>query len=167
VRYFYDTEFIEDGKTIDLISIGVVAEDGREYYAVSNEYDADNASLWVKENVLSQLPSRLEFERKNRVLIADEIGQFVIEDSRDEVQLWADYCAYDHVALCQLYGTMMDLPPNIPMFTNDFQQLWGMHGSPQLPQSSGSSHHALDDARHLFKCWNFLRDRFVTDGFSR
>jgi hypothetical protein len=29
MKYFYGTEFIEDGKTIDLISIGIVAEDGR------------------------------------------------------------------------------------------------------------------------------------------
>ena len=29
MRYFYDTEFIEDGRTIELISIGVAAEDGR------------------------------------------------------------------------------------------------------------------------------------------
>ena len=36
VKYFFDTEFYEDGKTIDLISIGIVAEDGREFYAVSN-----------------------------------------------------------------------------------------------------------------------------------
>ena len=39
VRYFYDTEFIDDGRTIELISIGVAAEDGREYYAVSTEFD--------------------------------------------------------------------------------------------------------------------------------
>ena len=38
-RYFYDCEFIEDGRTIELISIGVVAEDGREFYAVSTEFD--------------------------------------------------------------------------------------------------------------------------------
>jgi hypothetical protein len=29
MKYYYDTEFIEDGRTIDLISIGIVAEDGR------------------------------------------------------------------------------------------------------------------------------------------
>lgn len=29
-RYFYDTEFIEDGHTIDLISIGIVADPGVE-----------------------------------------------------------------------------------------------------------------------------------------
>ncbi|HET7322728.1 MAG TPA: hypothetical protein VFJ06_00160 [Halococcus sp.] len=34
VRFFYDTEFIDNGRIIDLISIGVVAEDGREFYAI-------------------------------------------------------------------------------------------------------------------------------------
>ena len=44
MRYFYDTEFIEDGSTIELVSIGIVAEDGREFYAVSTEFDASNAN---------------------------------------------------------------------------------------------------------------------------
>ncbi|HEU4360304.1 MAG TPA: hypothetical protein VFR27_02205, partial [Mycobacterium sp.] len=52
MRYFYDTEFIDDGYTIELISIGVVAEDGREYYAVSTEFDAGRAGPWVRTHVL-------------------------------------------------------------------------------------------------------------------
>jgi hypothetical protein len=28
-RYFYDCEFIEDGRLVDLVSIGVVDENGR------------------------------------------------------------------------------------------------------------------------------------------
>ena len=43
MRFFYDCEFIEDGTTIDLVSIGVVGEDGREFYAVSTEFDAGRA----------------------------------------------------------------------------------------------------------------------------
>lgn len=39
MRYFYDFEFLEDGRTIDPISVGVVAEDGREYYAVFGEIE--------------------------------------------------------------------------------------------------------------------------------
>ena len=39
MRYFYDTEFIDNGRTIELISIGVAAEDGREYYAISTEFN--------------------------------------------------------------------------------------------------------------------------------
>ncbi len=52
MKYFIDTEFLEGtqkkwiGKTkptIDLISIGIVAEDDREYYAVSNEFNLKEA----------------------------------------------------------------------------------------------------------------------------
>lgn len=61
MKYFLDTEFIESfhkplfGKRrhfIDLISIGIVAEDGREYYAISNEFKYNDADEWVHNNVL-------------------------------------------------------------------------------------------------------------------
>ena len=52
MKYFLDTEFIENGMTIDLISIGVVADDGREYYAINSECDFSKASDWVLQNVL-------------------------------------------------------------------------------------------------------------------
>ncbi len=57
--YYLDTEFIDDSKTIDLISIGIVAEDGREYYAQSCEFDHRKASECVKDNVLIHLQSCL------------------------------------------------------------------------------------------------------------
>ncbi len=66
MRYFIDTEFHEYkvkplfGKsidTIDLISIGIVSEDGREYYAVCNEFDVKAAwnNEWLRENVLKSI----------------------------------------------------------------------------------------------------------------
>ena len=63
--YFLDTEFIEHPNTIQLISIGIVSEDGREYYAVSSEFNYDDADEWVKENVLEQI-------RINSVLLSKE-----------------------------------------------------------------------------------------------
>jgi hypothetical protein len=54
MKYFIDTEFLEGTQkesfpislfrkqtppTIDLISIGIVAEDGREYYAISKDFN--------------------------------------------------------------------------------------------------------------------------------
>jgi hypothetical protein len=79
-KFFIDTEFIEGtqetmfGKTkptIDLISIGIVAEDGREYSAVSKDFnlkeawnrcqqrvgqggrnDLEPKEYWIRENVL-------------------------------------------------------------------------------------------------------------------
>ena len=56
MRYFYDCEFIEDGRTIDLVSIGMVDETGREFYAVSTEFDPSRAIDWVRRNVLDKLP---------------------------------------------------------------------------------------------------------------
>ena len=43
MKYWIDTEFIAIPYIIDLISIGLVAEDGREFYAESSEVD------WSKE----------------------------------------------------------------------------------------------------------------------
>lgn len=58
MRYFYDCEFIEDGRTIELVSIGVACEDGREFYAVSTEFDPERAGPWVRRHVLPKLPPR-------------------------------------------------------------------------------------------------------------
>ena len=63
MRYFIDTEFIESGpkNPIQLISIGIVAEDLRQLYRISSEFNPEDASQWVKETVLMQLepsPSR-------------------------------------------------------------------------------------------------------------
>lgn len=56
--YCYDTEFLEDGKTIELISIGIVCEDGREYYAVNSDmpYDRIKHDDWLCTNVIPHLP---------------------------------------------------------------------------------------------------------------
>ena len=56
MKYFFDTEFIEDGKTIDLISIGIVCEDNTNYYAISTDFNPCKASDWVVKNVLEKLP---------------------------------------------------------------------------------------------------------------
>lgn len=89
MKYFIDTEFLEgkqDKKifglkygqtkpTIDLISIGIVAEDGREYYAISKDFNLKEAwnryqlkvnkmypmgpknlkEYWIRENVLKPI----------------------------------------------------------------------------------------------------------------
>lgn len=156
MKYFYDTEFIEDGKTIDLISIGIVAEDGREYYAISTEFNKRKASDWVKENVLKYLPPRFvnpmyESPRlveaskawKSREQIKNDILKFVGDD---RPELWAYYADYDHVALCQLFGKMIDLPSNFPMYTRDLKQLLDSVGNPKMEKQK-DEHHALADAR--------------------
>ncbi len=111
MRYFYDTEFIDDGRTIELISIGVVAEDGREYYAVSTEFDPERAGSWVRANVLPKLPPPASQLWRSRRQIRLDLEEFFDVDGAEPIELWAWVAAYDHVALCQLWGPMTDLPP--------------------------------------------------------
>ena len=111
MRYFYDTEFIEDGRTIELISIGVVAEDGREYYAVSTEFDPERAGSWVRANVLPKLPPPASQLWRSRKQIRQDLEEFFgIRAGTEPIELWAWVGAYDHVALCQLWGPMPALP---------------------------------------------------------
>src|SRR5258706_13303201 len=99
-RYFYDCEFIEDGRVIDLVSIGVVDEHGREYYAISTEFDDRAALPWVRRNVLDRLPSPGHPAWRSRERIRDELPQFLVEPLRErpgrELALWAGETAYHH-----------------------------------------------------------------------
>jgi hypothetical protein len=159
-RYFYDCEFIEDGRIVDLVSIGVVDECGREFYAVSTEFDAGRAVPWVRRNVLDKLPSPGHPAWRSRERIRAELYEFLLEPVRgrpgEELELWAWYAAYDHVALAQLWGPMTALPREIPRFTKDLRQLWDDRGRPALPDASGR-HDALVDARHNLARWAVLR----------
>jgi hypothetical protein len=79
--------------------------------------------------------------------IATDVRQFITDTKNPE--LWAYYAAYDHVALCQLWGTMVKLPHGVPMWTNDLKQELVRLGSPWVPEQVEGAHNALSDAR-----WN-------------
>lgn len=112
MKYFLDTEFLEGTQkkwfgqtkpTIDLISIGIVSEDGREYYAISKDFnlkeawnrydikkewysiDESNQSTrdikvyWIRENVLKSIFIELrakEVEEYNKALRINVILDF-------------------------------------------------------------------------------------------
>jgi 3' exoribonuclease, RNase T-like len=159
-RYFYDCEFIEDGRMIDLVSIGVVDEHGREFYAVSTEFDSSRALAWVRKHVLEKLPSPGDRAWRSRERIREDLYDFLVEPLRagagTELELWAWYAAYDHVALAQLWGPMPTLPREIPRFTKDLRQLWDDVGQPRLPGPAADRHDALVDARHNLARWNAM-----------
>ncbi|MFI6512937.1 3'-5' exoribonuclease domain-containing protein [Streptosporangium sp. NPDC050855] len=177
MRIYYDLEFFDSGRTIDLISIGMVADDGRELYAINAElpYHALVDHTFLRENVAPHLPVRLpetdgwecwDFQHPDmtKVMYRNElrkaISAFVAETPDPE--LWAYYSAYDHVGLAQIFGRMLDLPSGIPMQTDDLMTEWKRLGRPALPQQAEDAqtaivHHALHDAR-----WNKTIGDFLT-----
>ncbi|WP_019808620.1 polyadenylate-specific 3'-exoribonuclease AS [Saccharomonospora halophila] len=155
MRFFYDTEFIEDGVTIDLVSIGVVDETGREFYAVSTEFDPAKAGPWVREHVLTKLPPPGDRAWRGRERIRADLLDFFGEPA-EGIELWAWLAAYDHVVLAQLWGPMPAMPRTLPRFTRDLRQRWEDLGRPRLPGAPDDAHDALADARHNLERWRVL-----------
>lgn len=129
MKYFIDTEFIEGfwnavfykrRHFIDLISIGIVAEDGREYYAISSDFNVKDADSWVRENVIDKLDYSLQW--KNNVMIANDIQGFCYEGGQD-IEFYGYYADYDWVLFCSLFGRMIDLPKGFPMYCKDLKQM--------------------------------------------
>lgn len=150
MRFFFDTEFIDDGRTIELLAVGIVAEDGRTYYAEPAEANRSRADEWVRANVIPHMHGPI----KPRSVIAKEIAEFV----GGTPEFWADYSAYDWVALVQLYGRLLDIPDGWPWFCRDVQQARNGYLG-KLPDFAGVAHNALDDARTTKLRYEFLHGR--------
>lgn len=162
-RYFYDCEFIEDGVTIDLISIGIAADDGREYYAVSSEFNIAklHANPFLEQNVWPYLPQKTTRhwlldeshpDVRTRAQIRRDVLGFLAHGG-SEPELWARWGAYDHVVLMWLFGDMTAHPPGLPYYTRDLQQRIDelqkiLSREIKLPDQELNEHHALADARH-------------------
>ena len=158
MRYWYDFEFEEDGSTIEPISLGMVAEDGRELYLINKDYIRDWREgfmfphPWLVNNVLNHISDEEVAKYGTSIdnfswKILDFISDNGKYKSRDEIELWGHYAAYDHVCLAQLWGPMINLPEPIPMFTHE--DMTAKRDQPYLTRDLNKypEHHALYDAK--------------------
>jgi hypothetical protein len=111
VKYWIDTEFIERPYSIDLISIALVAADGREFYAESSEVDWTKASRWTLQTVRPQLDGT--------GMTREEIGYAVrlFTDKDEHPVFWGYFPAYDWVVFSWLFGGMNDLSFRFPQLS--------------------------------------------------
>lgn len=142
MKYFIDTEFIEGVKKplfgkrrhfIDLISIGIVCDDGRTFYRISNEFNHKDADKWVKDNIISKLDTNYMNLKSNKEIVRDikefmgykpewtDYGSDEFSNDKD-IQIYAYYADYDWVLFCSLFGRMIDLPKGFPMHCIDLKQ---------------------------------------------
>jgi len=138
MKYFLDTEFVEDGETIMPISLALVREDGRELY-IEFKHDEDKARAhdFVRENVLPHLRGQEQYTREEAQRV---IKSFMGLDrppmgiprrnSGKGIEVWAYFADYDWVLFCQVFGPMVDLPEGCPMFCMDLMQWWTQLGRP-------------------------------------
>lgn len=147
MNLFFDCEFTGLRQNTTLISIGIVSEDGRKFYAEFADYDRGQCDNWIEENVISHLrfslprpgedyyvASRAEsnptgnniFDAWNLemngtgVLINECLNHWLMQF--DSIQFVSDVCHYDFVLLIDLLtngGTALDLPENISAVCHD------------------------------------------------
>lgn len=55
MNLYFDTEFTGLHKDTTLISIGIVSENGKKFYAEFLDFDFDQVNGWIEENVLDNL----------------------------------------------------------------------------------------------------------------
>lgn len=134
MKLFFDTEFTGLHKDTTLISLGIVADNGKKFYAESADYDEKQCDDWIKENVLKHtildgndtLAARLGEDSDTTVILGSkadiryELGEWLKQF--DSVQLVSDVCHYDFVLLIDIFGTAFDLPKNVSAVCYDINQ---------------------------------------------
>lgn len=171
VNFHYDWEFKENGITIQPISMGMVDDNGRELYLINivavREFQdrqyfnkMDDTDRWLEQNVFNHITENdlEQFGYGSKKMMADKIYHFICNGLRkgDQAELWGYFAAYDHVCLSQLFGRMIDLPPPMPMYTNELMTIRNRRSKPDRPGEL-PEHHALMDAKYqklIYDSWS-------------
>jgi hypothetical protein len=92
MKIFLDTEFTDFPESeCDLISIGLVADDGREFYAELTDYRQEACSGFVREIVLPLLNQHKDTVVGNRWQVARELAEWLEPYRNDECVICFDY----------------------------------------------------------------------------
>lgn len=182
MKIFFDTEFSGLRKDTELISIGLISEDGREFYAEISDIDTKNVDKWVYDNVLM---NTVEFgnayvldicENENNYYVGTklDVSNYLREwlMQFDDVELVSDVCHYDMVLFIDLFGTAFDLPTNVGASCHDINQdiarIYNMTEKEAFDYSreklleghniniGGEKHNSMYDARVIQKLYELL-----------
>lgn len=159
MKIFMDTEFTGLHQKTTLISIGMVAEDGRELYCELSDYDDSQVDDWIRGNVIANLHKTNPIN-KNELKAA--IEGFI--EPYDSVEIWSDCLAYDWVLFNQIWGHAFNLPKKINYIPFDICTLFKTKGeNPDVNREAFAEfkgkavkHNALHDARIIKACYEKL-----------
>ena len=134
MKIFFDTEFTGLHKNTTLISIGLVDENNRTFYAEFSDYADNQCNEWIYKNVIKNLKWSKEGPSENfaniypndweaygtkeyiRTVLIDWLSKY------DNVELISDVCHYDMVLFVDIFGTAFDIPSNVNPVCHDINQ---------------------------------------------
>lgn len=176
MRIFFDTEFTGLHQQTTLISIGLVSENEREFYAEFTDYDESQIDDWLKENIISNLIFNSKQNQAytdgahtgrsgDKEYIASELEKW-LDSFTEPVEMWSDCLAYDWVLFCQLWGGALDVPKWIYYIPFDLSALFEIKGvdpdinreefTGRAGEDEKNKHNALWDAKVIKACYEKL-----------
>lgn len=186
MNLFIDFEFTGLHQNTKPISLGIVAEDGREFYAEFADVDLTNLDDWLVENVVANTlylrldNKRISMPQNHYVGTTREVLLYLVPWLRqfDYIEIWGDCMAYDWVLFCELFGGALNLPKNIYYIPFDIcTALKDCNIDPDIDRNafaaegslsrdnrcivlgkSISSHNALVDARVTRDCYHRIQE---------
>lgn len=138
-RIFFDFEFTGLHQETTPISLGIISDCGKTFYAEFSDYDRNQVDQWIEENVIKKLrfspppEGQQEYFRMSRVLakpgenslydgysvelrgdktsIKEQLEAWLKQF--DRVEVWGDCLAYDWMLFCQIFGHAFNIPKNV------------------------------------------------------
>lgn len=178
-KVFFDTEFSGLHKNTTLISIGLISECGKTFYAELTDYDTAQIDEWLQTNVLDNLLLR-DFILDNsnndfyysggydnlllksntytlETKLRDWLNQF------EQVEIWSDCLSYDWVLFNNIFGHAFNIPENVHYIPYDICTVFKMKDiDPDISRKEFSGlenetqHNALADAKMIKACYERL-----------
>lgn len=150
MKLFFDTEFTGLHRYTTLISIGIVTENNKRFYAEFNDYDKCQVNDWLENNVIKKLylaktllrpgeqdvEATIQYNQKDHLVevlgsqkdIKDALVEWLSDIGASQYEMWSDCLAYDWVLFCQLFGGALSVPKNIYYTPFDICTLMKMKG---------------------------------------
>lgn len=138
-KVFFDCEFTGLRQNTTLISIGLVTENNKTFYAEFTDYDESQVDDWLRHTVIDKL--RLQsfnidtdyHPYGDSVVIAGtrkDVGYALDHwlHRFEFVEIWSDCLAYDWILLCELFGGAYDVPNNVYYIPFDIRTLFKIKG---------------------------------------
>ena len=137
-KLFFDTEFTGLHKNTTLISIGIISENDRVFYAELTDYDKSQVDEWIEKHVIKNLflNENNQMQTANKYFIKtthSDLKEHLsswLQSFDNTIEVWSDCLAYDWVLFNDIFGTAFDIPKNvyyIPFDISTYFQLKGIN----------------------------------------
>jgi len=164
MKIFFDTEFTGLHQDTTLMSIGLVDEDGRTFYAELGDYDGNQVDDWIKDNVVANFTGE---GRRMKPALAHDLREWL--SVYDRAEMWSDCLAYDWVLFNDIWGHAFDIPKNVYYIPFDICTLMKIKGIDpdisredyayaDMPSPDTNKHNALHDAWTIKRCYEKLTE---------